>query len=306
MGLVRIRKFSYIFSIILVAASIVSLAFYGLKFGIDFTGGSLIEAQFDPTGGGRPDINIVRQKMEALDFGQVVIQPAGEVGFSIRTRELSTDERQKITAELLGLGKIKDVSANTIGPTIGQELRSRSIWAMALVLIAIILYIAFAFRKVSRPISSWFYGIFAVVALFHDVFIPLGVFSLLGHFKGVEVNTLFVTAILTVLGFSVHDTIVVFDRIRENLTLAKPASPAGRKETFEETVGKSLNQTITRSINTSLTVLIVLTALFFLGAEATKYFALALIIGIVAGTYSSIFIASPLLVTWNNYREKKI
>src|SRR3989338_704412 len=306
MGLVRIRKFSYIFSIILVAASIVSLAFYGLKFGIDFTGGSLIEAQFDPKGGGRPDINIVRQKMEALDFGQVVIQPAGEVGFSIRTRELSTDERQKITAELSGLGKIKDVSANTIGPTIGQELRSRSIWAMALVLIAIILYIAFAFRKVSRPISSWFYGIFAVVALFHDVFIPLGVFSLLGHFKGVEVDTLLVTAILTVLGFSVHDTIVVFDRIRENLTLAKPASPAGRKETFEETVGKSLNQTITRSINTSLTVLIVLTALFFLGAEATKYFALALIIGIVAGTYSSIFIASPLLVTWNNYREKKI
>jgi len=298
MGLVRIRKFSYIFSIILVAASIVSLAFYGLKFGIDFTGGSLIEAQFDPTGGGRPDINIVRQKMEALDFGQVVIQPAGEVGFSIRTRELSTDERQKITAELSGLGKIKDVSANTIGPTIGQELRSRSIWAMALVLIAIILYIAFAFRKVSRPISSWFYGIFAVVALFHDVFIPLGVFSLLGHFKGVEVNTLFVTAILTVLGFSVHDTIVVFDRIRENLTLAK-------KETFEETVGRSLSQTLTRSINTSLTVLIVLVALFFLGAETTKYFALALIIGIVAGTYSSIFIASPLLVTWNTYREKK-
>src|SRR3989344_2428715 len=294
MGLVRIRKFSYIFSIILVLTSITSLAFYGLKVGIDFTGGSLIEVQFES----RPDINIVRQKIESLNFVQVVIQPAGDAGFSVRTRELSTDERQKMTTELSGLEKIKDISANTIGPTIGQELRSRSIWAMALVLIAIILYIAFAFRKVSRPISSWFYGIFAVVALFHDVFIPLGVFSLLGHFKGVEVDTLFVTAILTVLGFSVHDTIVVFDRIRENLTLSK-------KETFEETVGRSLSQTLTRSINTSLTVLIVLTALFFLGAEATKYFALALIIGIVAGTYSSIFIASPLLVTWNNYREKK-
>src|SRR3990167_3404848 len=301
MGLVRIRKFSYIFSIILVLTSITSLAFYGLKFGIDFTGGSLIEVQFES----RPDINIVRQKIESLNFGQVVIQPAGDAGFSIRTSELSTDERQKMTTELSGLGKIKDISANTIGPTIGQELRSRSIWAMILVLIAIILYIAFSFRKVSLPVSSWFYGIFAVIALFHDVFIPLGVFSLLGHFKGIEVDTLFVTAILTVLGFSVHDTIVVFDRIRENLTLAKPASPAGRKETFEETVGKSLNQTITRSINTSLTVLIVLTALFFLGAEATKYFALALIIGIVAGTYSSIFIASPLLVTWNSYKERR-
>jgi len=294
MGLVRIRKFSYIFSIILVLTSITSLAFYGLKFGIDFTGGSLIEVQFES----RPDINIVRQKIESLNFGQVVIQPAGDAGFSIRTSELSTDERQKMTTELSGLGKIKDISANTIGPTIGQELRSRSIWAMILVLIAIILYIAFAFRKVSLPVSSWFYGIFAVIALFHDVFIPLGVFSLLGHFKGIEVDTLFVTAILTVLGFSVHDTIVVFDRIRENLTLS-------RKETFEETVGRSLSQTLTRSINTSLTVLVVLTALFFLGAEATKYFALALIIGIVAGTYSSIFIASPLLVTWNTYREKK-
>ena len=294
MGLVRIRKFSYIFSIILVLTSITSLAFYGLKFGIDFTGGSLIEVQFES----RPDINIVRQKIESLNFGQVVIQPAGDAGFSIRTSELSTDERQKMTTELSGLGKIKDISANTIGPTIGQELRSRSIWAMILVLIAIILYIAFSFRKVSLPVSSWFYGIFAVIALFHDVFIPLGVFSLLGHFKGIEVDTLFVTAILTVLGFSVHDTIVVFDRIRENLTLS-------RKETFEETVGRSLSQTLTRSINTSLTVLVVLTALFFLGAEATKYFALALIIGIVAGTYSSIFIASPLLVTWNTYREKK-
>ena len=168
-----------------------------------------------------------------------------------------------------------------------------------LVLAAIILYIAFAFRRVSRPVSSWFYGFFAIVALFHDIFIPLGVFSLLGHFKGVEIDTLFVTAILTVLGFSVHDTIVVFDRIRENLNLSRA------KESFEEIVGKSLTQTITRSINTSLTVLIVLVAVFFLGAESTKYFSLALIIGIIAGTYSSIFIASPLLVTWNNFREKR-
>jgi len=296
MGLVKIRKFSYALSIILVLASIAALFLYGLKLGIDFTGGSLIEVRF---AGARPDINIVRQKIEALDFSNVIAQPAGEDGFSIRTRELSTEERQIVISEIGVLGAIRDSNVNTIGPTIGRELRNRSIWAILLVLAAIILYIAFAFRRVSRPVSSWFYGFFAIVALFHDIFIPLGVFSLLGHFKGVEIDTLFVTAILTVLGFSVHDTIVVFDRIRENLNLSRA------KESFEEIVGKSLTQTITRSINTSLTVLIVLVAVFFLGAESTKYFSLALIIGIIAGTYSSIFIASPLLVTWNNFREKR-
>ena len=298
MELVKIRKYSYAFSIILVLASIAALIFYGLKLGIDFTGGSLVEVRYDPpAGGARPDINQIRQKLEALNLGHIILQPIGDNGFSIRTRELSTQERQKVLSELGSFGKIQDSNVNTIGPTIGRELRNRSIWAILLVLAAIILYIAFAFRKVSEPVSSWFYGIFAIVALFHDIFIPLGIFAALGHFKGVEVDTLFVTAILTVLGFSVHDTIVVFDRIRENLKLAK-------KESFEETVGKSLNQTITRSINTSLTVLIVLVALYFLGAESTKYFALTLIIGILFGTYSSIFIASPLLVTWNNYRQR--
>ena len=294
MGLVRIRKYSYIFSIILVAGRIASLAFYGLKFGIDFTGGSLIEVQFES----RPDINIVRQKIESLNFGQVVIQPAGDASFSIRTRELSTDERQKMTTELSGLEKIKDISANTIGPTIGQELRSRSIWAMALVLIAIILYIAFAFRKVSRPISSWFYGIFAVVALFHDVFIPLGVFSILGHFKGVEIDSLFITALLTVIGFSVHDTIVVFDRIRENLGKLKGLS-------FEETVNYSLAETLNRSLRTSLTVIFTLLALLLLGGESIRYFSLALLVGIVSGTYSSIFNAAPILVAWEKRANKR-
>ncbi|MBI2023816.1 protein translocase subunit SecF [Candidatus Giovannonibacteria bacterium] len=295
MGLVRARKFSYALSIILILASFVSLSLYRLKLGIDFTGGSLIEIQYD---GARPDINLIHNKIGALNFGQAIIQPTGDSGVSIKTRELSTEERQGVIAEVSALGSVRDASVNTIGPTIGKELRDRSILAIILVLVAIILYVSWAFRKVSKPVSSWFYGIFAVVALFHDVFIPLGVFSLLGKFKGVEIDTLFVTAILTVLGFSVHDTIVVFDRVRENLRLP-------HKETFEETVGKSLNQTLTRSVNTSLTVLIVLVALYFLGAETTKYFALTLIIGIVAGTYSSIFIASPLLVTWNNFREKR-
>ena len=295
MELVKIRKFSYIISIILVTASLASLAFYGLKLGIDFTGGSLIEVRYANT---RPNLDAARQKMESLNFGNVIAQPVGEDGFTIRTRELSSEERQRVIGELGTLGEIRDSNVNTIGPTIGRELRNRSIWAMILVLVAIIIYIAFAFRKVSEPVSSWMYGLFAIAALFHDILIPLGIFSALGHFKGVEIDTLFVTALLTVLGFSVHDTIVVYDRIRENLNLAK-------KESFEEVVGKSLNQTITRSINTSLTVLIVLVSLYFLGAQSTKYFSLALIIGIIAGTYSSIFFASPLLVTWNNFQQRR-
>ncbi|OGE75095.1 MAG: protein-export membrane protein SecF, partial [Candidatus Doudnabacteria bacterium RIFCSPHIGHO2_01_52_17] len=218
-------------------------------------------------------------------------------GFSLRTRELGEADGRRILGVFSSFGEIKHFSVASVDPLIGRELRTRSVWAALLVLAAIILYIAFAFRKVSKPVSSWFYGLAAVIALFHDIFIPLGVFSALGHFQGVEIDTLFVTAILTVLGFSVHDTIVVFDRIRENLKL----NP-GRN--FEEIVGKSLSQTIVRSVNTSLAVLVVLSALYFFGPASTQYFALALIIGIIAGTYSSIFIASPLLVTWNNWRNK--
>ena len=170
---------------------------------------------------------------------------------------------------------------------------------MILVMIMIVLYIAFAFRKVSKPISSFYYGLMAVVALIHDVTLPAGVFAFLGHYYGVEVDTLFVTALLTVLGFSVHDTIVVFDRIRENL------KDGGNKNDFEKVVGSSVNQTIGRSINTSLTVILVLLAMFFLGGESTKYFSLALLIGVAIGTYSSIFLASPLLVTIQKLKTRK-
>ncbi|MDP3784982.1 MAG: protein translocase subunit SecF [bacterium] len=306
MKLVRARKFTYVLSALLILVSIGSLLFYGLELGIDFTGGSILEGEFSAKGGatyggsGRPEIFQVQEKINSLNFGAILIQPTGEKGILVKTRSLSEEEHQQVLKALSILGEFKEFRFDSIGPTIGKELRTRSVYATILVLVAIILYIAFAFRKVSRPVSSWFYGLAAVVALFHDIFIPIGLFSALGHFKGVEIDTLFVTAILTVLGFSVHDTIVVFDRIRENLK-----KPGVLAESFEETVGKSLSQTLARSINTSLTVLIVLVALYFLGSPSTKYFSLALIIGIIAGTYSSIFIASPLLVTWNNWRSKK-
>ena len=281
----------------MILASLASLVVYGLKLGIDFTGGSVVEVEFSPAAAGRPGEEVLRGKMSELGLGQFVLQPVGESGFSLRTRELGEADGRRILGVFSSFGEIKHFSVASVDPLIGRELRTRSVWAALLVLAAIILYIALAFRKVSRPVSSWFYGLFAVTALFHDIFIPLGVFSALGHFKGVEIDALFVTAILTVLGFSVHDTIVVFDRIRENLKL-------NLSRNFEEIVGKSLSQTIVRSVNTSLAVLVVLSALYFFGPASTQYFALALIIGIIAGTYSSIFIASPLLVTWNNWRNK--
>ncbi|TAK57569.1 protein translocase subunit SecF, partial [Patescibacteria group bacterium] len=181
------------------------------------------------------------------------------------------------------------------------ESAKKSFASIAIVIIAIVLFIAFAFRKVSEPVSSWKYGIIAIVALVHDVIVPTGVFAILGHFKGYEIDSLFVTALLVVLGFSVHDTIVVFDRVRENLKINRTY---GKKQTFEQIVGNSISQTFTRSINTSLTVFLSLIVLYFVGGGATQHFTLALIIGIVAGTYSSIFLGSPLLVTIEKWQSR--
>jgi len=187
----------------------------------------------------------------------------------------------------------------SIGPVIGQELREKSIEALIAVLIGIILYIAWAFRKVSDPVSSWKYGVTAIIALAHDVIIPVGVFVVLGMVTGVEVDILFVTALLTILGFSVNDTIVVFDRTRENL------AKSHHQGEFESIVNKSVNQTITRSIYTSLSTFMVLFAVFLFGGESIKYFVLALMIGIIVGTYSSIFLASPILVEWEHASRRK-
>lgn len=294
MNLIKFRPFAYAISLILVAASVILLIAFGLKLGIDFTGGSILEVAFTAE---RPQVSVIQEKVSGLGFGNVLVQPTGEKGVILRMRDLSEEEHQRLITQLSPLGSLRELRFDSIGPTIGKELRDRAVWATLSVLTMIILYVAWAFRHVSRPVSSWMYGIFAVVALFHDILIPAGLFAFLGKYYGVEVDTLFVTAILTVLGFSVHDTIVVFDRIRENL------KNQIKGEGFEEIVGQSLNETLTRSINTSLTVLIVLLALYFLGSESTKYFSLTLIVGIIAGTYSSIFVASPLLVTWHNWRK---
>lgn len=293
MFIVRYRKIWYIFSGLLVLASLFSIFYFGLEFGIDFTGGSLLEVEFKEV---RPEISLLQEKVDSLSFGNVSLQPTGDRGLLVRLKSLNEEEHQKL---LSALGELTEIRFDSIGPVIGKELQQKSIYAIIMVIVMIILYIAFAFRKVSQPVSSFKYGLMAVVALIHDISLPTGVFAVLGKYSGVEIDILFITAILTVLGFSVHDTIVVFDRIRENLK-------KGIGENFESVVGISLKQTIVRSINTSLTVLLVLFTLFFFGGESTKYFSLALIIGVAIGTYSSIFLASPLLVTLHKFQNRRL
>ena len=295
MFIIKYRKIWYAFSLLIVVASLFSIFKFGLKQGIDFTGGALLEVEY----AAKPNILVIKQKIEGLALGNAVVQPSGEKNIIIRTRDLSEVEHQKVLSAVLGIGQGKEIRFDSIGPVIGKELKKKSVTAMILVIVMIILYIAFAFRKVSQPVNSFYYGLMAVVALIHDVTLPAGVFAILGHYYGVEVDTLFVTALLTVLGFSVHDTIVVFDRIRENLRIG------GNKNNFEAVVGASINQTVSRSINTSLTVILVLLAIFFLGGESTKYFSLALLIGVAIGTYSSIFLASPLLVTLQKFKSRE-
>jgi preprotein translocase subunit SecF len=245
--------------------------------------------------GAAPANSEIKDKLAQFNLGEVNVTPAENNSVILRFKDIDEATHQNI---LHSLGDVEEKSFESVGPVIGAELMRRAIYAIALVILMIVIYIAWAFRKVSRPISSWQYGIATLIALLHDVIIPVGIFAILGHFLGVEIGLLFVTAVLTILGFSVHDTIVVFDRIRENLR-------RHIGDNFEDTVNRSINQTISRSINTSFTVLLTLLAVYFFGGESIRYFALALIVGIIFGTYSSIFIASPLLVLWEGWKKKK-
>jgi preprotein translocase subunit SecF len=294
---IKYSKFYYILSGILVIASIASLFLYGLKFGIEFTGGSIMELEFSDF---RPSNEDMTKKLSELNLGEIMIQSTGDKGMILKFKEINTEQHQGVSDKIGELSKFEEKSFNFIGPTIGNELRAKTELAIILTLLAITLYIAFAFRKVSRPVSSWKYGIASLIALCHDILIPLGVFSVLGKLYNVEITIPIIAALLTILGFSVHDTIVIFDRIRENILRR------GGGHTFEETVDASLNQTFGRSISTVAVVLIVLFAIFFFGGETLKYFSLTLIIGITSGAYSSIFIASPLLISWYNRNQKKV
>ncbi len=297
----NLEKFKHQFFILPGIASLLALIaifMWGLKPGIDLKGGSLLEVAFPD---GRPEISLIQEKVGTLNLGEVRIQSAGEREVVLRQRSLTQSEKASLDDTLSTFGTIEEVQFNSVGPSIGEELMRKAWWAIGLVSLSIILFIAFAFRGVSKPVSSWKYGIVAIITLLHDILIPTGYFAYLGHAHNAEVGVLFIVAILTILGISINDTIVVFDRIRENLNINEDKR---QHQEFSLVVWKSIKQTLARSVNTSLTVIIMLLVLFISGPESTKDFSLTLIIGMVAGTYSSIFLASPLLVLIADYEKR--
>lgn len=290
MKIIPKRKTWFSLSGLLVALSIAALALWGINLGIDFTGGSSLEVTFEDQ---RPSVVEVQQSLSDLELSNLVVKPVGERGMILRFQEIDEQTHQQVM-DKLGAGVAQE-RFDSVGPSIGDELKRKSFYAVTAVLIAIIIYIAWAFRKVSQPVASWKYGITAIIALFHDAIIVLGVFAVLGQFFGIEINTAFIAALLTVLGYSVNDSIVVFDRIRENLPYSE--------QNFEGTIDTSVNQTITRSMYTSATTTLVLLSILVLGGTTITGFVTALLVGILIGTYSSIFLASPLLMFWARKME---
>ena len=294
-SLIKYRKVYYVLSGTLIVLSLAALALWGLRFGIDFKGGSLLMGEFSHA---VPAHEALVDGIKTIEIGEIVIQSTGDRTMIFRFGEVTEQKHQDLLEVLSAAAQTSDPentftqkSFESIGPSIGKELRTKALTATAIVLVLIISYVAFAFRKVSYPLASWKYGIATLIALFHDIIVPIGLFAVLGRFYNVEISSGFIAAILTVLGYSVHDSIIVFDRVRENLL-------RHQGKTFEETVNISVNQTFVRSLNTSLTVILVLLAIYFFGGESIKYLALVLMVGIGIGTYSSIFIGSTVLVTW--------
>jgi preprotein translocase subunit SecF len=299
MWVIRNRKIFYAIAVILTVAAVYAFATLPLRYSAEFTGGTEIQVSYaDP----KPTAEDIAAALAAAGAKDALVRASGS-GFSARLAALSAENRDAVISSLAlpGAGAATVVSQSTIGPSLGRELAGRMGWSFALVSVAIALYVAFAFRAVSRPVPSWKYGAVTLVSLMHDVIITAGAFVAFGLVLDAPIDTLFVTALLVILGYSVNDTIVVFDRIRENL---ERASEKEREEKFEEIAGRSIRETLWRSVNTSATTAIALVALAIWGGEVTRAFALALVLGVVSGTYSSIFLAAPLLVTWH-LRSKK-
>lgn len=308
-------------AVVITLLSIAAIAFLGLRLGIDFTGGSLTEVAYTTT---VPEKSEVESKVGTLEIGSFSVRESkdevGREGYLIRTQSLTEAQRAQLTETVVSIGEGGEVTRFTsIGPVIGQELKDKAFWAIGGVVMIIVLYVAFAFAGIGKPVSSWIYGGITILVLIHDVLIPTAVMAILGHFAGLEIDTLFVMAILAVLGYSVNDTIVIFDRVRENLIHNRTERKIKRSEAgvvheeieytltkpFEEIVGSAVSSSLARSINTSFTTLLTLIALYFIGGSVTQTFALVLIAGVVAGTYSSIFIANPLLVAYAKWKEVK-
>lgn len=292
----KYQKVYYIFSTILIVATIAGFVIYGLNLGIDFQGGSELRVRYEKEA---PTVEVVQQQLSSFSWEQLNVRSAGEkeVVIQVKQQNISEQQKQKVVNSLAQLGNLQEESAGfeSISPVIGKALKTKTKTVVILSILAILFYVSIAFRQISHPLPSWQYGLAALIALFHDVLLVLGVFVALGITLGVEINIPIITALLIVFGYSVNDSVVVFDRIRENIL-------RGSGQEFDEVVNKSLSQTIVRSANTSLTTLFVLVALFLFGGTSLKYFALSLVVGILAGTYSSLFLASPMLVSW--WRKK--
>jgi preprotein translocase subunit SecF len=297
-NLIKYKNLFFAVSGILIVGALISIFIFGFRLGIDFTSGSLWQLKIPGT-----NITEVQDFFKSdvkVDLSSISYDEVSQ-SYSLTFKEITDSERQSyfgILKNKFGNG-LEDLDFWSISPSVSTELKNQSAAAIVMVVLLISFYVAFAFRKVSRPISSWKYGIITLLTLAHDAIIPAGVLAVLGNYYGITIDTNFIVALLVVVGFSVHDTIVVFDRIRENLLLSR-----GR-ESLENIVNKSVNETMRRSINTSLTLITVLVVLFFLGPVSLKYFVLTILVGTIVGTYSSIFIASPLLVVSEKLSRKK-
>jgi len=293
---IKTRKIAYWISGALVLIAWLSLIIFGLKPGMDFTGGSVLELKLN---GVSVDHQVIADIYHQLGYQNVSISTSGDDGLLIRSSDISEENHQNIISQIKEkYNEVEELRFESFGPVIGRELRNKSIQAIILVVVCIILYLSYAFRQVSRPMASWRYGVTAILALIHDISIPAGLFAILGHFHGVEIDSNFIVALLVILGFSVHDTIVVFDRIREKLRTHPSLE-------FGQIINEGINETIRRSILTSLTLVLVLLALLIFGPTNLFYFTLTLLIGTFFGTYSSIFIVSPLLYDWYLFLQKR-
>lgn len=289
-NIIKSRKIWYIVSIASIVVAVFAIIFFGLRVGVDYTGGTILDIKSSNT----DFVNIAEDKLTEQGITSFQIKPSGNELFTIKTKALSNEEKNKLVASIQSVAPdAAESSFDSIGPTVGKDLTNKSILAVIVASLAIILFISFSFRRIPKPLSSWKFGVLAVAALAHDLLIVTGFVAILGHFFiWMEVDALFITALLTIMGFSVHDTIVIYDRLRENFI-------RNRHKSIEQVAEESVNQTMARSINTSLVTIIVLLSLLLLGGTPIRHFVLVLMFGIFIGTYSSIFVAAPLVVSWH-------
>lgn len=301
MFVVRHRRFFFILTGLLLVGSILATLIIPPALSIEFTGGSLMEVTYQD---GRPSLDTVHERVAALDLGEPSVRESGENGIILRTRTLAPEERTQLLSALSagGTETVTEQRFNSIGPSLGNELAIKALYAIAAVTFAIMLYIAWAFRGISRPVPSWGYGLIAVLMLAIDIIVPTGFYAVYAYFTGAQFDSLFVIALLALLGYCVNDVIVIFDRVREHL---KNNDEAKIKEDFDVTVGKSIDETMGRSINTGMTVVLALLALVIFGSEATRNFALVMMVGVAAGTFSSITRSAPLLIPIAQWLESK-